>query len=384
MVQCLRFASARRLLQLLCASALALAAAGAAADASTPVPAPPACQASAPRQPGRPVAVPAPKAMPLTLQNFVYCSPAPAPVAPASAAAPPAPTSVAPPPPVCPPPAPVEKCTVDPAAVPTSVEINLGKGIGLKFQSAGLLAWVLTGLCVAAVFAAFRRSKPAASSAGEVAPARAWPRGAVLAVPVALAMGLWLGLVLAPGPQLSEEQLQALQTSPQFKAAMVELVEAKAEAARLRERVAVLEMAARTAVPVAPPPPAPAPGEPRAGGYDLFSLVLGAVLTMGAGVAWFMRWVQQRAQMRELLRAIGVAVAVAEPQPSTAAQPAAGPPSTEAKSEAVQPSADAKPEQVSPPAVAKPESPSRSAEAIALMTVRRLLSGRWSVPDASP
>lgn len=349
MVQCLRSAQARRLLQLLSAGALALAAAAAAADAPTPGPAPPACTASAPRQPGRPVAVPVPKAAPLVLQNFVYCSAAPAPAATASATAPPAGGPATAPPPACPPPAPAEKCTVDPATVPTSVEVNFGKGIGLKFQSAGWLAWVLTGLCAVAVVVALAqilRSGPATPAAGGTAPTRAW---AWLAALLALVLGLFVGLALAPGPQLTEAQLLELQASPQFKAAMVELLEAKAEAARLRERVAVLELAARTAVPVAPPP-APAPGEPRMGGYDPFSLVLGAALAVAVGLAWFTRWAQEHAQTRAVLHAIGAAVAAA----------------------GVERSATSRPDSVPP-----------SAEEMALMTVRRLLSGRWGLPGES-
>ena len=349
MVQCLRSAQARRLSQLLCAGALALAAAAAAADAPTPGPAPPACTASAPRQPGRPVAVPVPKAAPLVLQNFVNCSAAPAPAATASATAPPAGWPATAPPPACPPPAPAEKCTVDPATVPTSVEVNFGKGIGLKFQSAGWLAWVLTGLCAGAVVVALvqiLRSGPATPAAGGTAPARAWAWVAAL---LALVLGLFVGLALAPGPQLTEAQLRELQASPQFKAAMVELVEAKAEAARLRERVAVLELAARTAVPVAPPP-APAPGEPRMGGYDPFSLVLGAALAVAVGLAWFTRWVQEHAQARAVLRAIGAAVAAAGVERS---------------------------------AISRPDSVPPSAEEMALMTVRRLLSGRWGPPGES-
>ncbi|RCW68134.1 hypothetical protein DES41_108316 [Pseudorhodoferax soli] len=353
MVQCLRSAGARRLVQLLCAWALALAAAAALADAPNPVPAPPACTASAPRQPGRPVAVPVPKAAPLLLQNFVYCSPAPpsapVPVAVASAAVAPASAPATAPTAACPLPAPATPCTVDPTTVPTSVEINLGKGIGLKFQSAGWLAWVLTGLCALAVIAVLfhvLRSRPVVAAGGSTAPASGWPWLAAL---LALVLGLFAGLALAPEPQLSDAQLRALQDSPQFKAAMVELVEAKAEAARLRERVVALELAARAAVPA--PPLTPAPQVLRMGGYDLFSLVLGAALAVAVGIAACMRWVQEHAQMRELLRAIGAAVSAAGPWRTTVTKPEAGPP---------------------------------SADAIALVTVRRLLSGRWGAPGDSP
>ncbi|GHC91513.1 hypothetical protein GCM10007320_40590 [Pseudorhodoferax aquiterrae] len=327
-------------MQLLCVGTAALAAVGAVADAAGPVPGPPACQAAPPRPAARPPAAPAAKATPLQLQNFVYCSPAPVPVAPASATA-----SATAPPSVCPPPAPVEKCTVDPANLPTSVEINLGKGIGLKFQSAGWLAWVLTGLCVLAALAALvqvLRSGQPTPAAGGAAPARGW---AWLAALLALVLGLLLGLALAPGPQLTEAQLRELQASPQFKAAMVELVEAKAEAARLRERVAALELAARPAVPVVPP--APTPAEQRTGGYDPLSLVLGAALAAAMGLAWFTRWVQDNAQMRAVLQAIGAAVAAAGVG-RTAPEPV-------------------------PP----------SAETLALATVRRLLGGRWRVPGES-
>lgn len=351
MVQCLRSDRTRRFLQLLCVGTAALAAVGAVADAAGPVPGPSACQAAPPRPAARPPAAPAAKATPLQLQNFVYCSPAPvpvvpvAPVTPASATAPPASGPGTAPPSMCPPPAPVEKCTVDPANVPTSVEINLGKGIGLKFQSAGWLAWVLTGLCVLAALAALvqvLRSGPPTPAAGGAAPARGW---AWLAALLALVLGLFLGLALAPGPQLTEAQLRELQASPQFRAAMVELVEAKAEAARLRERVAALELAARPAVPVVPP--APAPAEQRTGGYDPLSLVLGAALAAAMGLAWFTRWVQDNAQMRAVLQAIGAAVAAAGVG-RTAPEPV-------------------------PP----------SAETIALATVRRLLGGRWRVPGES-
>nr|WP_145545528.1 hypothetical protein [Variovorax boronicumulans] len=330
-------------MQLLCVWTGALAAAGAAADAAGPVPEPTACQATPPRPVSRPPAPPAAKATPLQLQNFVYCSPAPLPVAPV---APVASASATTPPSVCPPPAPVEKCTVDPANLPTSVEINLGKGIGLKFQSAGWLAWVLTGLCVVAAIATLvqaLRSGPPMPATGGAARARSW--GWLTAL-LALVLGLLLGFALAPGPQLTEAQLRELQASPQFKAAMVELVEAKAEAARLRERVAALELAARPAVPVVPP--APTPAEQRTGGYDPLSLVLGAALAAAMGLAWFTRWVQDNAQMRAVLQAIGAAVAAAGVG-RTAPEPV-------------------------PP----------SAETIALATVRRLLGGRWRVGSESP
>lgn len=349
MVQRLRSDRVQRFLQLLCVWMGAVAAAGAAADAPGPVPEPPVCPAGPPRPPGRPPALTAPKPTPLVMQNFVYCSAAPMPGAPASATAPPAPGPASAPPPACPAPAPAEKCTVDPATVPTSVEINFGKGIGLKFQSAGWLAWVLTGLCVVAVIAALvqvLRSGPPTPTAGGAAPARGWGWGWLAAL-LALVLGLCAGLALAPGPQLSEAQLRELQASPQFKAAMVELVEAKAEAARLRERVAALELAARTGVPVAPAP-VPAPAEPRTGGYDLFSLVLGAALAVAVGLAWFTRWVQDHAQMRAVLQAIGAAVSAAGVG-RTASEPV-------------------------PP----------SAESIALATVRRLLAGRWRVAGDSP
>ncbi|KQP44629.1 hypothetical protein ASF44_27530 [Pseudorhodoferax sp. Leaf274] len=233
--------------------------------------------------------------------------------------------------------------------VPTSMEINLGKGIGVKFQSAGVLAWVLAIACVAAVgvvlYRLVRSAASAAADTGSPDTTRSW-----LAVALALVAGLVIGFLVAPGPQLSDAQLRELRDSAQFKAAVVELVEAKAEAARLRERVAALELAARPAVPVAPvsvPVPVPVPDISRPGGIDLVSLLLGAALALAAGLAAFTRWMRDLAQMRGVLRAIGAALAATGLQ--------------------------------RPPA-AKPESPPPSPEAIALQMVRELLPLRWSMP----